>query len=444
MFDSLRGRLETIFDGLKGKGKLSEEDINAALREVRRALLEADVNYKVVKSFVSSVRERATGQEVLGSITPGQQVVAIVYEELSALMGEEPSPLYISPKPPTVYLMAGLQGSGKTTTSVKLAKRLSRGHKPMVVACDLRRPAAVERLKFLADQAGVDFFGPSDQEESVLQVASDALKYASEHLVDLIIFDTAGRLHVDEDLMEEIRELKEVVNPDEILLVVDSMTGQESVKVAEAFNDSLSLTGLILSKVDGDARGGASLAVKASTGVPVKFAGVGEGIEALEIFDAKRMAQRILGMGDVEGLAEKVRKASSGKEAEEISRSLKKKRLSLEDMLVQFEQLEKMGPVDKIFDMIPGASKIKGLNSADIDESRLRRTKAIIQSMTSEERKNPQIIKGSRRRRIAQGSGTSVQMVNQVLKQHNQMNKMWKSMGKGKKRKQSGLPGNFF
>jgi len=444
MFNSLRGRLETIFDRLKGKGKLSEEDIQSALREVRRALLEADVDYKVVKSFVNSVKDRITGQEVLNSITPGQQVVAIVYEELVSLMGEEASPLTISSRPPTIYLMAGLQGSGKTTTTVKIAKRYSRAHKPLVVACDLKRPAAVEQLKVLAEQAGVAFYGPTPGQADVLEVASGALRYATEHLIDLIIFDTAGRLHVDDELMEEISDLKEKVSSDEVLLVIDSMTGQESVRVASAFNEKLDLTGVVLTKVDGDARGGASLAVKATTGVPVKLAGVGEGIGDLEIFDARRMAQRILGMGDVEGLAEKVREATSTQDTEQITKSIKKKKLTLEDMLLQFEQLEKMGPVDKLFDMIPGASKIKGLDSSSIDESRLKRTKAIIQSMTPEERKNSQIIKGSRRRRIAQGSGTSVQMVNQVLKQHNQMNKMWKSFGKGKKGKMPGLPGNFF
>lgn len=444
MFNSLRGRLETVFDRLKGKGKLSEEDIQSALREVRRALLEADVDYKVVKHFVNSVKDRVSGQEVLKSITPGQQVVAIVYEELINLMGAEAAPLAISSRPPTIYLMAGLQGSGKTTTTVKIAKKYSKAHKPMVVACDLRRPAAVDQLKVLAEQAGVAFYGPGQGQTDVLQVAFDALEYARDHIVDLVIFDTAGRLHVDQELMEEIGSLKDKLSPDEVLLVVDSMTGQESVRVASAFNEKLDLTGIVLTKVDGDARGGASLAVKATTGVPVKLAGVGEAIEDLEVFDARRMAQRILGMGDVEGLAEKVREASSGQEAEHITRSMKKKRLTLDDMLLQFEQLEKMGPVDKLVDMIPGASKIKGLESSNIDVSRIKKTKAIIQSMTSEERKNPQIIKGSRRRRIAMGSGTSVQMVNQVLKQHSQMNKMWKSLGKGKKGKMPGMPGNFF
>ncbi len=444
MFDSLRERLDSIFDGLRGKGKLTEDDVNSALREVRRALLEADVDYKIVKSFVSSVRERAVGQEVLESITPAQQVIAIVYEQLISLMGDKVVPLAISPKPPTICLMVGLQGSGKTTSTVKLAKKLSRGHKPLVVACDLRRPAAVEQLRVLADQAKVDFYGPSEGISDPLSVVRDSLSYATQNLIDVILLDTAGRLHIDEELMAELQMIREITSPHEILLVVDSMTGQEAVKVASSFHERLSLTGVILSKLDGDARGGAALAIKASTGIPIKFAGVGEGIDAIEAFDAKRMAQRILGMGDVAGLAEKVQQIANQDDVDKLAKSFKKQRFTMNDLLLQFEQIEKMGPLDKVLDMIPGAGKMKGLKNAELDPKRIKQTKAIILSMTDQERKNPQIIKGSRRKRIAEGSGTSVQLVNQLLKQHGQMNQLWKKIGKVKNRKGVKFPGNLF
>ncbi|WP_286951597.1 MULTISPECIES: signal recognition particle protein [Aminobacterium] len=433
MFEALKERLESVFNTLKGKGKLSEEDVNAALREVRRALLEADVDYKVVKSLVDSIRGRCIGREVLDSITPGQQVVAIVYEELASLMGEDVVPFTISSKPPTLCMMVGLQGSGKTTSAVKIAKRIQNAHNPLVVACDLRRPAAIEQLKVLAQQSKVAFYGPSGDTQDVIKVAKEALAYAENHLNDVIIFDTAGRLHVDEDLMEELSRLKDLVNPHEILLVVDAMTGQEAVKVATSFHEKLSLTGVVLSKLDGDARGGAALAIRATTQVPIKFAGVGEGIDAIELFDAKRMAQRIIGMGDVMGLAEKVQQVTSQEDVAKITKSLKKDKLTMEDLLLQFEQIEKLGPLDKVIDMLPGMGKMKELKNAELDPKRLKQSKAIIQSMTLEERRNPQIIKGSRRRRIAEGSGTTVQMVNQLLKQYDQMKQLWKYMGKGKK-----------
>ena len=444
MFDALRERLDSIFDGLRGKGKLTEDDVNAALREVRRALLEADVDYKIVKSFVGSVRERAIGQEVLESITPAQQVIAIVYEQLISLMGDHVVPLTISPKPPTICLMVGLQGSGKTTSTVKLAKKLSRGHKPLVVACDLRRPAAVEQLRILADQAKVDFYGPSEGISDPLSVVRASLDYATQNLIDVILLDTAGRLHIDDELMEELQMIREITSPHEILLVVDSMTGQEAVKVASSFHERLTLTGVIISKLDGDARGGAALAIKASTGIAIKFAGVGEGIDALEAFDAKRMSQRILGMGDVAGLAEKVQQIANQDDVDKLAKSFKKQRLTMNDLLLQFDQIEKMGPLDKVLDMIPGAGKMKGLKNAELDPKRIKQTKAIILSMTDQERKNPQIIKGSRRKRIAEGSGTSVQLVNQLLKQHNQMNQLWKKIGKSKNRKGFKFPGNLF
>lgn len=431
MFDSLKERLEGIFKGLRGKGKLTETDVADALREVRRALLEADVNYKVVKDFVARIQTRAVGQEVLASITPAQHVVSIVVDELVALMGGEPSPLVVSPKPPTRYLLVGLQGSGKTTTCVKLAKRISKGHKPLVVACDLQRPAAVEQLRVLAEQARVGFFGPPEGERNPLRVAEAALRFAEEHLFDTILFDTAGRLHVDEPLMAELSAVKDLVAPHEILLVVDAMTGQEAVNVAEKFHGLLALTGVILSKLDGDARGGAALAIRAAAGVPVKLAGVGERIEDLEIFDAKRMTSRILGMGDVMGLMERVQQVTTEADAERMADALKKNRLTMEDLLVQLDQIEKLGPLDKVLEMLPIPGGVKGFRDADLDPSRLRHTKAVIQSMTKKERQRPEIIKGSRRRRIAQGSGTSVQMVNQVLKQYEQMRDLWKKFGKG-------------
>lgn len=430
MFDVLRERLESVFAKLKSRGRLSESDVDSALREVRRGLLEADVDYKVVKTLVEAIKTRAVGKDVLDSITPGQQVTAIVYEELAALMGTEPAPLAISPRPPSAYLMVGLQGGGKTTTTVKIAKKLSSGHKPLVVACDLRRPAAVEQLRILAEQSKIGFFGPEAGETDVLSVVRGAVKFASERLYDVILLDTAGRLHADAELMEELAAMKRQLPPTEVLLVVDAMTGQEAVKVASAFHEKLTLTGVVLSKLDGDARGGAALAIRQVTGVPVKLAGVGEGTDALEVFDARRMAQRIMGMGDVMGLAEKIREMADSGGAEKIAESLKQKKFTLEDLLLQFEQIEKMGPLDKVMEMIPGFSKMKGMGSDDLDPKRLKQSKAVIQSMTREERRNPAVIKGSRRRRIARGSGTSVQMVNQLLAQYEQMRKLWKQFGK--------------
>lgn len=449
MFDALKERLEGVFGKLRSRGRLTESDIQEALREVRRALLEADVNYKVVKDLVERIKTRSTGQSVLESITPAQQVMAIVYEELTALMGTVPKPLAISSKPPTLVMMVGLQGGGKTTTSVKLAKRLSKGHKPLVVACDLRRPAAVKQLEILSQSAGIGFYGPAQGETQVLSVVRGAREYARDHLMDVIIFDTAGRLAVDEEMMLELECMKNFLSPHEILLVVDSMSGQEAVNVSRAFHDRLGLTGVVLTKMDGDARGGAALAVLAVTGIPIKFAGTGESVDALEPFDGKRMAERIMGMGDVAGLVEKIRQTATDADVSRMTASIKKNRLDFNDLLTQFEQIEKMGPLEKVIEMIPGAGKIKELRSGDLDPRRMARMRAIIQSMTKEERRNPSVIKGSRRRRIAQGSGTTVQMVNQLLNQQAQMNDLWKKMGggKGKKRfqmpKLKGFNGNF-
>jgi len=429
MFEALRDRLDSIFSKLKNKGKLLEEDVDASLREVRKALLEADVDYKVVKNLTENIRSRALGLDVLSSITPGQQIVAIVYEEISSLMGDAPVPIKIASKPPTVILMVGLQGSGKTTTTVKLAKRLQSGHKPLVVACDLKRPAAIEQLKVLSEQAKVPFYGVQDGTTDVISVIKGALIYASSHLIDIIIIDTAGRLHVDEELMNELVAIREFITPAETLLVVDAMTGQEAVKVAGVFHEKIVLTGAILTKLDGDARGGSALAIRSVTGVPVKFAGVGEGIDAIEPFDGKRMASRIMGMGDVAGLFEKMQQAISANEAEKMVDSIKGgSKFDLDDLLTQFQQISKMGPIGKLLEMIPGFNKLNV--NKEIDPSVMKHNCAIIQSMTPSERRNPTIIKGSRRRRIALGSGTTVQKVNQLLAQFEQMKKVYKHFGK--------------
>jgi len=447
MFDSLKERFEKIFSSLRGRGKLTENDVQDAMREIRRALLEADVNYKVVKDLVEKIKTRAVGDAVLNSITPGQQVSAIVYEELTKIMGEGSRGIDIAPQPPTLVMMVGLQGGGKTTSSAKLAKKLSKGHKPMLVACDLRRPAAVKQLQVLSSQAGVAFFGPDEGETDIVALSRRALDYAAAHLIDVLIFDTAGRLAIDEEMMAELDRMKAALSPHEILLVVDAMSGQEALNVAEAFNKRLSITGVVLSKLDGDARGGAALAVLAATGVPVKFAGVGEGLDAIEQFDPRRMAERILGMGDMTGLVEKIREATSEANIKQMAESIKKARFSMDDMLAQFEQIEKMGPLEKVMEMLPGeiSNKVKDLPPEALDAKRLLHMKAIIQSMTKAERRDPSIIKGSRRRRIAQGSGTTVQMVNTLIKQHEQMSELWKRMGKmGKKRGLFGGLGGMF
>ncbi|MBQ7155536.1 MAG: signal recognition particle protein [Synergistaceae bacterium] len=429
MFDTLKEKLAGVFSRLSSKGKLSEADVDNALREVRRSLLEADVDFRVAKDLIAKIRERAVSLDVLQSITANERIAAIVYEELIALMGKA-EPLIISPKPPTVILLAGLQGSGKTTTAVKLARNLKSSHNPLVVACDLRRPAAVEQLKVLAEASKIAFYGPETGKLDVLAVVKGAEKYAASHMNDVIILDTAGRLHVDDELMSELKAITKILPPHEKILVVDSMMGQEAVNVAKSFHELLSLTGLILTKLDGDSRGGSALAIRAVTGVPVKFAGVGENTDALEPFSPERMAGRIMGMGDLQGLAEKV-KAAGITEQEIKTPGKLARQFNLETLLTQFEQFEKLGPLEKIAGMIPGLDKIKDFRADDVDAKALKRNKAIIQSMTLEERRNPRIIKGSRRRRIAQGSGTSVQMVNQLLAQYEQMKKLFKSFSSG-------------
>jgi len=444
MFDALKERLEGVFKALRGKGKLGESDVSEALREVRRALLEADVHYKVAKDLVERIRVRCLGADVLESITPAQQITLVVYEELSRLMGEGSPALAISPKPPTVYLMVGLQGSGKTTTAAKLARRLAKGHRPLLVACDLQRPAAVEQLRVLSEQVKVPFFGPGEGRDTPLAVAMASIRYAEEHLADIILLDTAGRLHFDQALMEELSSISQALKPHETLLVVDAMTGQEAVNVASSFHEHLNLTGIVLSKLDGDARGGAALAVRAVTGVPIKLAGVGEKIEDFEEFDAHRMAQRIMGMGDLAGLMEKVQAVTDGKSIERMSENLRKNRFTMEDLLEQLQQVQKMGPLEKVMEMLPIPGGAKALQGADMDPGRIKRIEAVILSMTIKERKNPEIIKGSRRKRIAVGSGTSVQEVNQVLKQYEQMKQIWKTLGsKGRRGGLAGLKNLF-
>ena len=340
MFEALKERFENVFTSLKGKGKLTAEDVGEALREVRRALLEADVNFKVVKELVEAIKVRATGADVLNSITPAQQVATIVYEELIRIMGKEPVSLVVSPKPPTVYMMVGLQGSGKTTTSVKIAKRMSKSHKPLVVACDLRRPAAVDQLRALADKAGIAFFGPEPGETDPVAVALRSVEYAENHLCTMILLDTAGRLQLDDELMTELETMKKKMSPIETLLVVDSMTGQEAVDVSSVFHQRLTLTGVVLSKMDGDARGGPALAINATTGVPIKLAGMGERVEDLEVFDSSRMAQRIMGMGDMMGLMEKLEQTTTEADADRLAESLKKSRFTMEDMLLHLQQIK--------------------------------------------------------------------------------------------------------
>lgn len=427
-FESLGQRLQDVFKRLKGKGKLNEQDVNEAMREVRMALLEADVNYKVVKDFVGQVKERAIGEEVMGSLTPGQQVVKIVHETLTALMGDNPAQITNSGRGPTVLLMVGLQGSGKTTSTAKLAKYFKKqGRRPLLAACDIYRPAAIKQLQILGEQLEVPVFTLGDQARPV-DIAKGAYAAAERQACDMLIIDTAGRLHVDESLMDELDGIVKAVPPQEILLVVDAMTGQDVVKVTETFNQRLDLTGVILTKMDGDTRGGAALSVKAVTGKSIKFVGVGEKSDALELFHPDRMASRILGMGDVLTLIEKAQANVDLEKAREMEQKFRKAEFTLDDFLDQMQQMKKMGPMDQILDMLPGAGKLKGMKDVEIDEKEMAHTEAIIRSMTREERAKPMIIKGSRRKRIALGSGTSITDVNRLLKQFEQMQKMVKQM----------------
>jgi len=427
-FESLTSRLQQVFSKLRGKGKLTEDDVNEALREVRLALLEADVNFKVVKQFIASVKEKAVGQEVLKSFTPGMVVVDIVNKELTALMGDTHSKLAKAAKPPTVILMVGLQGAGKTTTSGKLAKYLSKqNHRPLLVACDIYRPAAIKQLQVLGEQIQVPVFSLGDKANPV-EIAEKAIAHAKENGNDYVIIDTAGRLHIDEQLMDELKRIRDTVRPDEILLVVDAMTGQEAVNVAESFHAQLQLTGVVLTKLDSDTRGGAALSVKAVTGCPIKFASLGEKIDALEPFHPDRMASRILGMGDMLSLIEKAQAAIDAEKAAEMERKMRRAEFTFEDFLEQMEQVKKLGPLDQLLDMLPGAQKIKGMQNFKVDERQMARVIAIVQSMTKEEKRKPEILNASRRKRIAAGSGTTIQDVNRLIKQFEDMRKMMKQM----------------
>ena len=441
-FEGLADRLQDTLQKIRGKGKVTEADVKEMMREVRLALLEADVNFKVVKQFINKVKERAVGQEVMKSLTPGQQVIKVVNEELTALMGGEQSKIAVSSRPPTVIMMAGLQGAGKTTTVGKLANHLRKNHnrKPLLVAADIYRPAAINQLETLGKQLSMPVFSMGDQ-VSPVEIATKAIEKAKEEHLDYVIIDTAGRLHIDENLMQELKDVKEAVTPDEIFLVVDSMTGQDAVNVAESFNDALDITGVVLTKLDGDTRGGAALSIKSVTDKPIKFAGMGEKLDALEPFHPERMASRILGMGDVLTLIEKAQTSVDEDKAKELEKKMRTMSFTFDDFLDQLGQVRSMGPLDELMDMIPGMNK-KAMKNVSVDEKQIGRVEAIIQSMTTREKEEPDIINASRKKRIAVGSGTSVQDVNRLLKQFDEMKKMMKqmtNMSKGGKKKGKGM-----
>lgn len=444
MFENLSDKLQSALQKLRGKGKLTEKDIDLAMKEVKMSLLEADVNYKVVKLFINNVRERALGAEVMESLTPGQQVVKIVHEELVKIMGQGESKLKINSNDITCFMMCGLQGAGKTTAAGKLAKKLKKdGKSPLLVACDIYRPAAIKQLQVVGGSVDVPVFEMGDK-TSPVTIAREAVKHAMKNGNDIVLIDTAGRLHIDDQLMEELVQIKEAVKPDEILLLLDAMTGQDAVKVAETFNQYLDITGVILTKVDGDARGGAALSIRNVVDRPIKFLSGGEKMDQLEAFHPDRMASRILGMGDVLSIIEKAQNAFDEKQALELQKKLKTQDFNLEDFLTQLQQMKNMGPLDELMEMIPGIGGNKKLKGLKVDEKELVYTEAIIQSMTKKERLNPSIINGSRRKRIAAGSGTSVQKVNQLLKQYDEMKKMMKkfsSMGMGRKKGFGGMGG---
>ena len=438
-FESLGDKLQGVFKKLRGKGKLGEKDIKDAMREIKLALLEADVNFKVVKEFVAAVSEKALGAEIMESLTPAQQLVKIVNDELTRMIGGEAAPLEFSRKPPTVIMMCGLQGAGKTTATGKLALSLNKqGRRPLMAACDVYRPAAVKQLQVLGKQVQIPVFDMGT-DVSPVKIAKEAVEHAVKHGNDPVILDTAGRLHIDDELMDELANIKKEVNPTEILLVVDAMTGQDAVNVAKSFNEQLDITGVILSKLDGDTRGGAALSVKQVTGKPIKFASVGEKLSDLEQFHPDRMASRILGMGDVLTLIDKAQEAIDEKQAAELEAKIRKQTFDLSDFLEQFRQIKKMGSFSQILGMLPGMDK-KMLEQVDTEENakRMVRIEAIIQSMTEEERHKPNIINANRKIRIAKGSGTQVQDVNRLLKQFADMQKMMKQLSGGKQRKMLG------
>jgi len=429
VFENLSDKLQSAFKGFTGRGKLTEKDVKDAMREVKLALLEADVNFKIVKDFINTVTERAIGDQVLTSLTPGQQVVKIVNEELTKLMGEKNVKLTVSPQAPTVYMLVGLQGAGKTTTAAKLAGVLRKqGKKPLLVACDIYRPAAIKQLQVVGESLSIPVFTMGDQ-VSPVEIAKQSIEHARKYFLDTILIDTAGRLHIDEVLMDELKNIQGAVKPQEILLVIDSMTGQDAVNVAEHFNENLSVDGVILTKLDGDTRGGAALSVRAVTGKPIKYACIGEKLSEIEEFHPDRMASRILGMGDVLSLIEKATEHIDEAKAMKMAEKLKKSEFDLEDFLDQLQQMKKMGPLGDLLKMIPGMDK-KMLKDVNVDEKQLVRTEAIIQSMTQKERRKPGILNASRRKRIAAGSGTTVADVNRLIKQFEDMQKMMKQFGK--------------
>ncbi|EAW7186546.1 signal recognition particle protein [Listeria monocytogenes] len=438
-FEGLAGRLQETMNKIRGKGKVNEADVKEMMREVRLALLEADVNFKVVKQFIKTVSERAVGADVMKSLTPGQQVIKIVQEELTSLMGGEESKIGTADRPPTVIMMVGLQGAGKTTTSGKLANLLRKKYnrKPLLVAADIYRPAAIKQLETLGKQLDMPVFSLGDQ-VSPVEIAKQAIAKAKEEHLDYVIIDTAGRLHIDETLMDELKQVKEIATPTEILLVVDSMTGQDAVNVAQSFNEQLEITGVVLTKLDGDTRGGAALSIRSVTGKPIKFIATGEKMEALETFHPDRMASRILGMGDVLSLIEKAQTDVDTEKMKAMEQKMKDNSMTLDDFLEQLQQVKQMGPLDELLKMIPGANKMKGLDNMNVDDKQLGHIEAIIKSMTKNEKDNPDIINASRRKRIARGSGRPVQEINRLLKQFAEMKKMMKQMtggGKGKKGK---------
>lgn len=437
-FEGLTDKLTNAFKHIKNRGKLTESDVREAMREVRLALLEADVNYKVAKDFANTVSEKAIGQNITESLTPAQTVVKIVDEELTALMGGSDARINTASKGPTVVMMCGLQGSGKTTHAAKLAKLLiSQGHRPLLVGCDIYRPAAIDQLKIVGEKAGATVFEKGTQDP--VKTAKQALSHAKDYGNDYVILDTAGRLHIDEELMDELRRMKSAVEPNEIMLVVDSMTGQDAVNVAKSFDETLGIDGVIITKLDGDTRGGAALSIRAVTGKPIKFAGTGEKLDDIEVFHPDRMASRILGMGDVLSLIEQAETKLDEKKAEELAKKLKENKFDLNDLLSQFQQLKKMGSMKKMLSMIPGVDK--SIRDADIDERQIYRVEAIILSMTKEERENPDILNGSRRKRIAAGCGQKVEDVNRLMKQYEQMRQMFKQFGKKGKKRRGFKPG---
>ena len=448
-FEGLAQRLQGTLQKIKGKGKIDETDVKEMMREVRFALIEADVNLKVVKEFVKTVSERAVGQDVMKSLTPGQQVVKIVKDELTNLMGGEQNPIQFARKSPTVIMMVGLQGAGKTTTTGKLASVLRKRHnkKPLLVAADVYRPAAIQQLETLGKQLTMPVFALGT-DISPVEIVRQALAEAEKEHHDVVIIDTAGRLHVDEVLMQELKDIRELSTPDEVFLVVDAMTGQDAVNVAKSFDDTVGVTGVILTKLDGDTRGGAALSIRAVTEKPIKFVGMGEKMDALEPFHPERMASRILGMGDVMSLIEKAQENVDEEKSKELEEKFRTQSFTLDDFLDQLQQVKKMGPLDELLKMMPGANKIKGLENAKVDEGQMGRVEAVIQSMTKKERNTPEIINANRRKRIAKGSGTSIQDVNRLLKQFEDMKKMVKQMSgmqqKGKKKmKMPGLDSFF-